>query len=95
MSHHFPINWNCLVAKINFVKANHLATAPAIALTSTSGFVRAWKTLKYDPSCGVRNARMSQEVSKRFWLEPQYITFIVGYKPFTNHLLTSWNIQVG
>ena len=42
---------------------------------------------------------MSQEVSK--WLvsglEPQYTQFlsisVVGYNPFTNNLLSSWDIQ--
>ena len=41
---------------------------------------------------------MSQEVSK--WLVSGFITYILingvywGYNPFTNHLLTSWDIQV-
>ena len=28
-------------------------------------------------------------------LYPQYTLFIVGLNPFTQHLLTSWDIQVG
>ncbi len=38
---------------------------------------------------------MSQEVSKRLYrYTPNMPHLQVGYIPFTNHLLTSWDIQV-
>ena len=54
--------------------------------------------VRRDPFFLVKSTWMSQEVGTSTWLvnglEPTIRTFLyVGSKPFTNHLLNSWDIQ--